>query len=84
MRRIGDIMFPNGTYTNKDGQEKTNWIRCGSLLEKDGKQKIKLDVIPTEWSGWFEVFSAEPRDNARAKTEAKAAGRDEFEDEVPF
>lgn len=66
MKPIGDIMFPGGTYM-KDNEEKTRWIRCGTLFRNaEGKQAIKLDAIPVgieKDGGWFQVFekSAKPQ-----------------------
>ena len=33
-------------YTNGKGEEKTAWTRVGTLIEKDGKQWVKLEAIP--------------------------------------
>lgn len=33
-------------YTDREGQDKTAWTRVGVLIEKDGKQYVKLEAIP--------------------------------------
>ena len=62
MKRIKKLMIANGEYTNKDGQTKTRWLECGSVMEGNGKMKIKLDAVPTkqDFDGWFECFDIEP------------------------
>lgn len=38
-------------------KEKTQWLKVGVLIEKDGKMRIKLDLIPAaRWDGWLNVF----------------------------
>jgi len=63
MNVVGDIMFPGSKYTTKDGDEKTRWIKCGTLFQNaEGKLRIKLDSIPLGIGpdgGWFPVFEKE-------------------------
>ena len=59
-----NIVFPV-KYT-KDGEEKTRWLNCGKFIEKDWKQYIKLDSIPVEFNGWFNVFE---QDDSKKKDE---------------
>ena len=33
-------------YTDRNGQEKTQWTNVGTLIEKDGKQYVKLKCYP--------------------------------------
>lgn len=33
-------------YKAKDGSDKMAWTRVGTLIEKDGKQYVKLEAIP--------------------------------------
>jgi hypothetical protein len=63
MKRVKRLVIPNGEYTDKNGDTKTSWLECGSLLEGGGKMKVKLDAVPTskEFDGWFQCFDIEPR-----------------------
>lgn len=57
-----------GKYT-KDGEEKTRYLRCGSVFENEkGHLSVKLDCVPVgqEWSGWFSLF--EPREQGQDRT----------------
>lgn len=64
MNVVGDIMFPGGKYNTREGEEKTRWVKCGTLLRNaEGKFRIKLDAIPLGIQpdgGWFSVFEKEP------------------------
>ena len=54
--KLGDIMFPNGTYL-KEGVEKTRWLKCGVVLQTDKGMRIKLDALPVNLQeGWFSIF----------------------------
>lgn len=81
-KRIGKIMFPNGTYL-KDNEEKTRWLECGSLLETPKGFRIKLDCVPVNMQeGWFNVFEI---DDAQHKTQpAKQKESGGLDDDIPF
>ena len=70
--KVGDIMFPNGHY-EKDGEEKTAWLKCGVLLNTEKGYRIKLDALPVNMQeGWFSVF--EDNKDAGYKKPAAASG----------
>jgi len=61
---VKDICYAQ-KYQSQEG-EKTKWIKCGVLIEKDGKQSIKLDVMPCgEFNGFLNVF--EQRDKGQSQ-----------------
>ena len=62
MKKTGDLMAANGSYTNAEGEEKTRWIKVGALFQRDdGRMSIKLEALPVgEFNGWLSVF--EPRE----------------------
>lgn len=80
---VGEIMFPNGTY-QKEGQEKTQWLKCGVLLETDKGFRIKLDALPINMQeGWFQVF--EPRDRTQSTGQSKPANStNPDKEDIPF
>lgn len=69
-------------YTTKTGEEKTQWVNCGSLFVKDdGKMSIKFNsyIIPVAFADekgevWLNVF------DKQAKNPAQPAQ----DEEVPF
>ena len=60
--KVYDIVYAQQSNENK---EKTQWIKVGVLLEKDGKMRIKLDSLPIgNWDGWLNVFEkSEKKEN---------------------
>ena len=61
-KKLGDVMCPIGKYI-RDGEEKTQWLKCGVLLETDNGMRLKLDAMPVNpGEGWFSIF--EPREQA--------------------
>lgn len=65
----------------KDGNPR--WMRCGSLIEKDGKLRLKLDAYPVSGDGWFALF---PVDQQQAPQSAppQTGGTQDPNDEIPF
>ena len=94
MAKKYDLVVATGTY-KKDGQDKTQWLNVGKVLEKqNGGLVIKIDCIPTSvidrggnsvaWDGWLQMFEAKPREG-QGSAPAKSAPADDFLDqEVPF
>lgn len=67
-RKVGRIVAPNGSY-EKDGQQKTRWLTCGTLLKTDNGLRIKMDAIPVESDGWFSVFTDDDKPQASQDNE---------------
>jgi hypothetical protein len=57
---IKNLMVSGEKYTSKTGQEKTRWIKIGVLINKDGKEFIKLDSIP--FTNTIQVFEQKEKD----------------------
>ena len=42
-----EICYSNGHYTDRDGKEKTRWVKCGIIVQNDkGALSINLSAIP--------------------------------------
>ena len=50
------------TY-EKNGEEKVSWDNIGILIEKDGKQYIKLNSIPLNRDWFASVFEQEKKED---------------------
>jgi len=73
MARVAVLKARNGTYTAKDGSEKTAYITVGNVFENERGRSYKLDAVPVNFDGW--LFESEPP----AKQAAKGP-----DDEIPF
>ena len=81
-----ELMARTGSYTDRDGNEKTRWTKCGIVVEKDGRMSIKLEAIPVGFDGWLSAFEPRERDQARPQQPRRPAPRDELDDgsDIPF
>ena len=81
-------------YTDRNGQEKTQWTNVGTLIEKDGKQYVKLKCYPLP-NEQGEVFLSvfEQRDQTSSNQSGASGGSSSggggqgggaLEDSIPF
>ena len=83
MRKSHDLVAVTGTYTDRNGQEKKRYQKCGAAFTDDqGRISIKLEALPisTDWTGWIGLY--EPRDEQQAPPAPPAA--DPLNEDVPF
>jgi len=68
LRRVGDVCQVIGKYKNKDGQEKNEYNRVGTLFQDSdgGRFSIKFSALPLVTMGkngnvecWASVFSGD-------------------------
>lgn len=75
-RKTHDIAANVGEYTDRNGNTKKRWLKCGAAFTDDqGRISLKLDGIPVspDWSGWLSLF--EPRDSdSGAQEQRRDAG----------
>lgn len=76
-----EVLASTGKYTDKNGQEKNRWQKCGVVMEtKSGGLALKLEVIPVAGEGWFTL--AEPKEyEPKAKPAQNLA---DVQDDVPW
>lgn len=75
-----ELVAEAGKYTDKEGNEKKRWLKCGSILERDdGSLVVKLESLPVAgFTGWMNAWTPEPKDGKPAKP-AKS-----FDDDIGF
>lgn len=79
-----DAMAKGGTYTNRDGDEKTRWIKCGVVFEgTNGGLSLKLEAMPVPFDGWISFFEPKPRDEKPAAKPAAMSRQGAWEDDLP-
>lgn len=67
-------------YT-KDGEERKQYIRCGTAFDGAKGINIKIDSLPAHsWDGWLSLY--EPKERDGNKQPAKAQGSDDGD--IPF
>lgn len=55
-----DLCSPRRYEVN--GEEKTQWLNLGVVIEKDGKLFGELKVTPVNWDGKFQLFEQKPKE----------------------
>ena len=70
MKRHKKLVAVTGKYKGQDGQEKNQYVNCGTLFQRDdGSLTIKLDSLPLgEFNGWINCYDL---DEDRAENNAK-------------
>lgn len=81
-----ELFAKNGEYTNKDGEQKVRWHKCGVVIEsRNGGMAANIESLPTNFDGWLQIKEPRPRD---AQESSKANGyqpqNDIPESEIPF
>jgi hypothetical protein len=91
-----NLVAKTGTYTNKNGEEKARWVRCGvAMTTKTGKQSFLIEQLPVNFDGWLNLADLDEKQrgggvgaghtnplNAGAGTHG--IGFDDMESDVPF
>lgn len=70
-------------YTS-DGQEKTRWTQCGVVMSnRNGGFALKMEVVPINSTGWFNLFVPDDKKKEEAPRSAPATNP-EPDDALPF
>ena len=78
-----EVIASTGTYTNKQGEEKKRWQKCGIVMEtKNGGLALKMEVIPVGGEGWFMLTEPKAKDDAPRQSQSAALG--DIESDIPF
>lgn len=58
-----DLMFGKKYQDKNTGEEKTQWVKCGVVFEKEGRTSVLLETLPVGVSGplWFSIMEQRPR-----------------------
>ena len=77
-----------GKYTDREGNEKSRYVRMGVVIEGKHGPMLKIESIPVGWDGW--AYLNEPRERdakqpARQAPRHPSAPADDFDsDSIPF
>jgi len=58
-----EVIAKTGTYTDKNGQEKNRWTKCGVVMETAKGLSLKLESLPIGSDGWFILSEPKPKDD---------------------
>ena len=73
-----ELVAKAGTYTNKQGEEKTRYLKIGVKMETDKGTMYKFESLPLSFDGW--VYERDIQE----KTAPSAKPVADLSDDVPF
>lgn len=89
-----DIVATVGTYTDREGNEKKRYQKCGiAMTDEDGRLSLKLEAMPVtpDWSGWLNLYPKKDYDAPQRQNtppmepiRQQPAGATAGHDEIPF
>ncbi len=72
-----------GKYTNKEGQEKSRYLKIGSVIDTKNGPMLKMDCTPNVeggWNGW--AYMNPPREED--KSDKPRRNREQNDFDTPF
>jgi paraquat-inducible protein B len=87
MAIVYEAIAITGTYTDKNGEEKKRWVKCGVVMStKSGGLALKLEALPTVFDGWISLVEPKEKEADAPPPAAKPAPKPiRFgDDDVPF
>ena len=76
-----EVKAKNGTYKDRNGEEKTRWHHMGVCFQNDkGQLSLKIDSLPLNWDGWVSLFEPKPKDGSAPQQSYQAPALDD----IPF
>jgi len=70
-----------GTYTNKQGEEKTRYVNVGVLLETQKGEMLKIESLPVPFDGWIYFSDLEKKEVGQNPT---ATPIQDIAEDLPF
>lgn len=76
-----ELTAVTGTYTDRDGNEKKRYAKCGVIIQTKAGFMAKLETLPAaNWDGTLWLNEPKPKDQpAPKKTPVE-----EMSDDIPF
>lgn len=78
-----DLVATSGTYTDKQGNEKKRYVKCGVVMENEKGMLIKIESLPIGFNGWLSCFEPKGAEDRGAKRPAGNSHAD-IDDQIPF
>jgi hypothetical protein len=83
-----EVISRGETYKDKEGNDKTRWIRCGVVMDtKSGGQAIHIESLPVNFDGWLMMKEPLPKDNQKSYSKSGSVNEkpiDEIDSDLPF
>lgn len=78
-----DAMVKNGSYKDRDGNEKARWLKIGTVFEGDKGLSMILDCVPVGVVApvWVSFFQVKEKGQQAAQSQQS---NDPYSESVPF
>lgn len=77
-----EVVAVTGKYTDREGNEKNRYLKCGVVIQTDKGFSLKLEAVPVESNGWFMLFEPKPKESHSGG--GGSTGGEDFNDDIPF
>lgn len=58
-----ELVASAGKFTDKTGEEKTRWHKCGIVMTtQKGGLVAKVESLPVGFDGWLNLWEPKPKD----------------------
>ena len=88
MAIVYEAIAITGTYTDKNGEEKKRWVKCGVVMStKSGGLTLKLEALPTVFDGWISLVEPKEKESDAPPPAARPATKPRpslTDDQIPF
>lgn len=86
MAIVYELFAKAGEYTNKDGEQKVRWHKCGVVIEsRNGGMAANIESLPTGFDGWLQIKPPRPKEaQESAKSNGYQPEPEMGEDSIPF
>lgn len=77
-----EVTAVTGKYTDREGKEKSRYVKVGIVMETRNGPMLKLEAVPVGWDGWAYLNEPKPREQSqRAPSPGASSAPD---DDIPF
>ena len=86
MQRYKRAVAVTGTYTDKSGNEKKNYVNVGTLFKfDDGGLMLKLDAMPVgQFDGTIKFYDFKEDERPRQSGNQQSSQSFDIDDSIPF
>ena len=77
-----EVVAKNGTYKDRNGDEKARWLKLGVCFESEKGLSIKLDSVPINFDGWMSLMTPKPKENSNGVIQTRSINN--MEEDIPF
>lgn len=77
-----DLVATAGTYTDKQGNEKKRYVKCGVVMESEKGMSVKIESLPIGFNGWLSCFEPKPAEGRTRKPDSGMPA--DMDSDIPF